>query len=73
MIKNLTVADRVPVEVWCSGLKDQALQLWLGFNPWSENFHISWVWPFKNKKKNRMRPWIGETFVGYNQGSQVLS
>ena len=27
------------------------LQLWLGFDPWPGNFHVPWVWPRKEKKK----------------------
>ena len=41
-----------------SGLKDLVLpqlqhrsQLWLGFNPWSRNFHVPQVQPLKKKKR----------------------
>ena len=27
------------------------LQLWLRFNPWPENFYMSWMWPFKKEKE----------------------
>ena len=57
-VKNPTAEAQVIAEVWVqsptwsSGLKDLALpqlwhrlQLWLGFKPWSGNFHIPQVWP----------------------------
>ena len=63
-VKNRTAAAHVTEEVrvqspaWCSGLKDLALlqlqhrlQLGLGFSPWSRNFHMLWVRPFKKKGK----------------------
>ena len=28
-------------------------KLWLGFNPWSEKFHMPWMWP---EKRNRRIP-----------------
>ena len=57
-IRNLTAAVAgVTVEAWVqslaqhSGLKDlELLQLWLGFDPWSGNFHIPRVWLFKKTK-----------------------
>ena len=54
--KNLTAVAGVAVEVrvpslaQLSGLKDLALlQLWLSFNPWPGNFHVSWVWPLRKR------------------------
>ena len=61
-VKNLTTVAWVTAEVrvqflsWHNGLKDLTLlQLWhrlqlqIGFNPWSWNFHMQWVWPLKTK------------------------
>ena len=34
-------------------VKDLALlQLWPMFNPWPGNFHVPWVWPYKNLIRN---------------------
>ena len=38
------VKDPLLLQLWCWS------QLWLGFNPWPENFHKPWVWPKKKKK-----------------------
>ena len=54
-VKNPTAAAPVPVEVqWVKGPGiTTALQLWsrsqmyLGFNPWSSDFHMPCVWPLK--------------------------
>ena len=47
-VKNPTAMAEVAVEVqveslaWCSRLKDPVLpQLWLGFDAWPGNFHVS--------------------------------
>ena len=29
------------------------LQWWLGFDPWSRNFHMLWVWPKRKEKKKK--------------------
>ena len=40
----VTVEMQVPSPAWSSELKDPVLlQLWLGFNPWPGNFHMSQV------------------------------
>ena len=39
------VNDLVLSEMW------YRLQLWLGFDPWSENFHMPQVWLGKRKKR----------------------
>ena len=51
-VAQVTAEARVQSLAWCSGLKDGALpqlqcslQLWLGFNPWSRNFHMLQVRP----------------------------
>ena len=57
-VKKLILAAWVAMEAQvlatgqCRGLKDlvllrHRLQLWLGFSPWSGNFHMPWVWSFK--------------------------
>ena len=59
-VKNPTGVVQVTEKEWvqspaqCSGLKDPALpELWLGFDPWPENFHMLWVWPQLKKKKKK--------------------
>ena len=29
--------------------------LWLGFDAWPGNFHMTWAWPKKKKKKIHLR------------------
>ena len=47
------VKDPVLPQPWCKS------QLQLGFNHWPGNFHMSWVWPKKKKKKKvPSKKWI---------------
>ena len=44
MISSLAQWVKDPMLLWCR------LQLWGGFDPWSQNFSMPWVWPLKRKK-----------------------